>query len=374
MSEKKQKMDLTGQTYGRWTVLKEALKNPHGGRQWKCRCTCGREKIINHGNLRGGKSKSCGCNPGSNLLDLTGQTYGRLTVLEVAEPKGKNRYWKCRCFCGNEVVANQSALRSGSKESCGCAPKKRKTYKRMELAGQAFGLLTVLTEAPKRGRTRYWACRCACGTEKVICQNELSSGRAESCGCLKGKVKENLTGKVYGRLTVLEEAPKKGRRTPYWRCRCSCGNEKEVRHKDLTNGVTKSCGCFKKVRPKRLNFVGQKFGRLVALEEVISEGNSHIWKCRCTCGNEITVKQEALKAGRVRSCGCLRLERVTEVQNTQEDLVGKTFDYVTVVKKARSAGSQRHWHCRCICGKNLIMAERTLSSQRLVSCGCMKSS
>lgn len=54
-------------------------------------------------------------------IDLTGQKYGRLTVIEYAG-KGKNHThkWKCRCDCGNETVVNGYALRNGNTRSCGC--------------------------------------------------------------------------------------------------------------------------------------------------------------------------------------------------------------------------------------------------------------
>ena len=59
----------------------------------------------------------------------------------------------------------------------------------------------------------------------------------------------DLTGQRFGRLVVIERAP----RPPYyegtyawWRCRCDCGNETVVRGRRLTNGETKSCGCYKR--------------------------------------------------------------------------------------------------------------------------------
>lgn len=56
----------------------------------------------------------------------------------------------------------------------------------------------------------------------------------------------DLTGQVFGRLTVLHRAQgvkKKGRAA--WECRCECGNTKVVIGKDLRNGKTKSCGCLR---------------------------------------------------------------------------------------------------------------------------------
>ncbi len=55
-------------------------------------------------------------------MDLTGQIFGRLTVIKKCtdRPKGKGVYWACRCECGNTVVSLCRDLRSGNTKSCGC--------------------------------------------------------------------------------------------------------------------------------------------------------------------------------------------------------------------------------------------------------------
>ena len=54
------------------------------------------------------------------LIDLIGQRFGRLTVLQRAESKGGRTYWKCRCDCGNETIVLADNLRRGLQKSCGC--------------------------------------------------------------------------------------------------------------------------------------------------------------------------------------------------------------------------------------------------------------
>ena len=60
--------------------------------------------------------------------DLTGQRFGRLTVIERAPDKTTGSkpkvMWRCRCDCGNDVVVWTSSLARGTTVSCGC--KKRK--------------------------------------------------------------------------------------------------------------------------------------------------------------------------------------------------------------------------------------------------------
>ena len=63
---------------------------------------------------------------------------------------------------------------------------------------------------------------------------------------------QDLTGKKFSRLTVIEFVEIRNG-TPYWRCRCDCGNERIVQSYHLKNGHTKSCGCFKQEQVGNLN-------------------------------------------------------------------------------------------------------------------------
>lgn len=54
------------------------------------------------------------------FIDLTGQKFGRLTVIRRAENKGKSVCWLCKCDCGNEVEVRSADLRNGMSKSCGC--------------------------------------------------------------------------------------------------------------------------------------------------------------------------------------------------------------------------------------------------------------
>ncbi len=56
----------------------------------------------------------------SRLLDLTGCSFGRLTVISRAENIGKHTAWKCRCQCGNIISILGFCLTNGNTRSCGC--------------------------------------------------------------------------------------------------------------------------------------------------------------------------------------------------------------------------------------------------------------
>lgn len=122
-----------------------------------------------------------------------------------------------------------------------------------DLTGQTFGLLTVINRAPNKNNRTMWHCKCECGNECDIRTDQLTRGVTKSCGCLhlqQAKTtgqgnKKNLTGQTFGQLTVLYELPERENGKILWMCQCSCGNTKAVRGTSLTSGNTQSCGCIK---------------------------------------------------------------------------------------------------------------------------------
>ena len=101
----------------------------------------------------------------AKLIDLTGQKFGKWTVIARAENTNDNRaQWLCQCECGNQKIVIGKSLRNGSSTSCGCG-----RGKKLNLLGKHFGELTVIAEAPNKenGRTA-WLCQCNCGNQKII--------------------------------------------------------------------------------------------------------------------------------------------------------------------------------------------------------------
>src|ERR1700761_5630280 len=54
-------IDLTGQKFGRWTVIEMCVNYKRGKTMWVCRCDCGVERAVKGDSLRSGVSSSCGC-------------------------------------------------------------------------------------------------------------------------------------------------------------------------------------------------------------------------------------------------------------------------------------------------------------------------
>lgn len=120
----------------------------------------------------------------NNYKDLTGQTFGYLTVLYKSKsmPKGKGAYWTVMCACGKIKTYLGKDLLSGHWVTCGCGY--GRDNHRLDLIGQKFGELTVIDFAGVKNRHTTWTCRCSCGTELVVGVGRLRSGNTRSCGCI----------------------------------------------------------------------------------------------------------------------------------------------------------------------------------------------
>ena len=62
-----------------------------------------------------------------------------------------------------------------------------------------------------------------------------------------------------------------------------------------------------------MQMIGQKFGRLTVIEELPerTKDGRKIYKCKCDCGKYINALGYLLRRGTTKSCGCLRLDKVT---------------------------------------------------------------
>ena len=194
-------VDLVGKKFGRLTVLSKSDKrNKKGDVMWECICDCGKHVIKTTAALTHNKSrlKSCGCATVDRIRevsfkDLTGQKFGRLTVIRVAEPheikdKAKGTHWFCQCSCGNTTVVTVQNLHGNHTQSCSCLHKE-KLMEYQDITGQKFGKLTVIRTIDERNKAglRLWECQCECGHTTVATAALLHSGHKVSCGCVNSR-------------------------------------------------------------------------------------------------------------------------------------------------------------------------------------------
>ena len=169
----------------------------------------------------------------SVFIDITGNRYGRLTVIERAEsivlPSGQIKTaWRCKCDCGNEVIIRVCDLKSGKTKSCGCY---KKDFRVNDLTGKKFGRLTVLRKADNKGHGIEWLCQCDCGNQTVVRSDRLVTGHCTSCGCYSKELKRNYSHGMY--------------KTPLYKVWCSmkqrCNSPKFKQYKDYGGRGIKIC-------------------------------------------------------------------------------------------------------------------------------------
>lgn len=111
---------MIGIRFGKLIVVEQLASTPAGLRRWLCRCDCGGTHIATTNNLNSGKTTNCGC---VKSPDLSGQVFGRLTVLGRSEKRGSRGsrttpLWECRCSCGNVVYKATDSLKSADGSMC----------------------------------------------------------------------------------------------------------------------------------------------------------------------------------------------------------------------------------------------------------------
>lgn len=137
---------------------------------------------------------------------IIGKKYNRLTFVRKTNEKSSKSYlWLCKCDCGNYIKVRKYAVTSGNTKSCGCL--KNESIARIgkgrmdDLTGKKFGRLTVVkkshTKKYNSNSNIYWLCKCECNSETTVKTSHLKDGRIKSCGCLE---KENLD-KISGQTT-----------------------------------------------------------------------------------------------------------------------------------------------------------------------------
>lgn len=184
--------------------------------------------------------------PLKSAKNFKGITFNYLTGLFRIEHPGKNTYWLWQCKCGNLVIRELSNVKANRTiVSCGCFVKQKQRKEQLkDISGQKFSRLTA-QEYVGDGK---WKCLCDCGNITCVRGGMLRRGQAKSCGCFQKELaKKNggykdLTGKVFGFLTVLKEEPSI-KKQAQWLCKCVCGKEKIFSSTYLTYYMIRSCGC-----------------------------------------------------------------------------------------------------------------------------------
>jgi len=268
------------------------------------------------------------------MRDVIGIKFNKLLVLEFSHSDKNGRYWRCMCDCGKLNTVATKNLTSGQVKSCGCIKNQI-----MNITGKKFGNLLVIDFAYKKDSRSYWNCICDCGNSKIICGNTITSGLVKSCGCLKLKKLNDISGIKFGKLEAISYfGPSKS--GAKWSCICECGKTQVVSGNSLRSGETKSCGCS-----RRNNMIGRKIGSLSVIKFCDNIKDSS-WECKCDCGNITIVKTENLISETTKSCGCMKeyYRKITNNKKYGKDYPMQTLEIaLKVAKSSNNSIILVHW-------------------------------
>ena len=155
---------------------------------------------------------------------------------------------------------------------------------KIDLTGQTFGKLKVISFYKSIKGVKHWLCECKCGNTKIVSTSNLTSKHVRSCGCLVKDTHpyEDLTGKTFNMLTVKQYDHTDNSGHVYWSCTCDCANYTITSSDRLKHGYVKSCGCLRSIinkKPKLQYGIYTKYGRFTTRSPIIKTYKRMVNRC-----------------------------------------------------------------------------------------------
>lgn len=149
-----------------------------------------------------------------------------ITVLGKERRNG-SLYYFCQCKCGNTKYFQDSVVRYGKVQDCGCHLYPLDVAKK-EYIGKKFNFLTITDcyMSVYQSSNRIFAkCKCDCGQETSMTLTEVKNGHIKSCGCIqKFDFDRDYKNKVYNGITLIELVKdNKNTAKKIVKCKCHCG-------------------------------------------------------------------------------------------------------------------------------------------------------
>lgn len=124
-----------------------------------------------------------------------------------------------------------------------------------------------------------------------------------------------------GPIFVIKRVENINSKIVIWQCRCDCGKifnisagniRKWIKRTSTGNIYVHGCKKQRSFYKKNLDYIGQKYNRLLIVELIKCEGKAKV-KCKCDCGNNIICNLNALKRNNTKSCGCWNKEHASQI-------------------------------------------------------------
>lgn len=120
---------------------------------------------------------------------------------------------------------------------------------------------------------------------------------------------------------------------------------------------------------KVIELTGKRFGRLTVIEEAGKDRIFVLWRCACDCGQETTVRGYNLRSGNTTSCGCVRRERLRSANTISDTPIGmaKTREYKSWVSMRGRCLYPHYPNYPSYGGRGIKLCERWLSFQNFLA-------
>lgn len=153
----------------------------------------------------------------------------------------------------------------------------------LSLIGQTYNDLRVdkITDQYNAYNRRLYECTCLlCGKKRLATKQNLQKNEIKDCGNHRNY--NDITGRKFGKLKaqyVIEHKGNTEDRSRIWHCVCTCGKECDVSYSDLISKNVKSCGCLKPEKIKALYVDGTAPCKLNGdnIRKTNTSGTTGIW-------------------------------------------------------------------------------------------------
>ena len=259
---------------------------------------------------------------GYPAIDYTGTEIGTFVITKRIGTNDRGyALWEGQCkLCGEKRTYITTQIKAGKNAECNCVIKAKREQKKNEILQNDYKI--TLKEYLWKKIHNSWHLN----PDNLPPEIEIPLRR------------ENLKGQEFNNIQVLYPCGFNADRRIMYVCKCFCGSYFLTNHKNLKNGITKSCDCLRNQRVVETNqertddIVGKTFLHLyvesfAGFETKTSGKRVSLYNCICDCGRRCVKQGVYLRYGDTGSCGLCDFKSKGEAQ------VAKILDENAIIYK-----------------------------------------